>query len=241
MPPLLLIVLIAVIVVVATVAVVFFRRRRRRAAEARIVAASAPVPMLSEDDIAWRIGVLGTERPGLLAAYFEDAESEAAADAAAEVGQSEHPLRPAAAPDPLFTAFAAARPPAATDDLPARAHDAARARRPRADPCRSGAARCPHPRCRDGIAHAPHAGRAGRPEAGHRAHAGHARQADRPRGVGRPEGADLPALPAVARLRDGAPRRHPARPRRHDRRPRLQPAAEPVAGRASSRRRPSPS
>ena len=120
MPPLLLIVLIAVIVVVATVAVVFFQRRRRRAAEARIAAASAPVPMLSEDDIAWRIGVLGTERPGLLAAYFEDAESEAAAAAAAEVGRPgpiEAPLRPAA-PDPLFTAFAAARPPAAADDLP---------------------------------------------------------------------------------------------------------------------------
>ncbi len=119
MPPLLLIVLIAVIVVVATVAVVFFQRRRSRAAQARIAAASTPVPVLSEDDIAWRIGVLGTERPGLLSAYFEDAEAEAVADAAAEVGRSaDRPLRPTAAPDPLFTAFAAARPPTAADDMP---------------------------------------------------------------------------------------------------------------------------
>ena len=86
MPPLLLFVLVAVIVVVATVAVVFLRRRSRRAAEARIAAASNPVPMLSEDDIAWRIGVLGTERPGLLSAYFEDAETQAEAAAADEVG-----------------------------------------------------------------------------------------------------------------------------------------------------------
>ena len=86
MPPLLLLVLVAVIVVVATVAGVFLRRRSRRAAEARIAAASNPVPMLSEDDIAWRIGVLGTERPGLLSAYFEDAETQAEAAAADEVG-----------------------------------------------------------------------------------------------------------------------------------------------------------
>ena len=86
MPPLLLLVLVAVIVVVASVAGVFLRRRSRRAAEARIAAASNPVPMLSEDDIAWRIGVLGTERPGLLSAYFEDAETQAEAAAADEVG-----------------------------------------------------------------------------------------------------------------------------------------------------------
>ena len=58
--------LIAIILIVAIAIVVFLRRRRREAQEAAIVAASTPVPELSEDDIAWRIGVSGVDRPEAL-------------------------------------------------------------------------------------------------------------------------------------------------------------------------------
>ncbi|HKF84596.1 MAG TPA: hypothetical protein VKB30_02355, partial [Candidatus Limnocylindrales bacterium] len=73
--------LIAIVSIVAVAIVAFLRRRRRDAQEAAIVAASTPVPELSEDDIAWRIGVAGVDRPeGVAAAEagaFDAAEREA--------------------------------------------------------------------------------------------------------------------------------------------------------------------
>ncbi|HEY3336212.1 MAG TPA: hypothetical protein VGK16_13350, partial [Candidatus Limnocylindrales bacterium] len=77
MPDLLPILLIVVIVIVAIAIINFLARRRREAQDAAIVAASTPVPELSEDDIAWRIGVSGVDRPALLAADFAAAEAEA--------------------------------------------------------------------------------------------------------------------------------------------------------------------
>jgi hypothetical protein len=77
MPGFLALLLIAIILIVAIAIVVFLRRRRREAQEAAIVAASTPVPELSEDDIAWRIGVAGVDRP----------EGEAAAVALGRFGQ----------------------------------------------------------------------------------------------------------------------------------------------------------
>ena len=79
MPGFLPLLLIAVIVIVAVAIVVFLRRRRREAQEAAIIAAATPVPELSEDDIAWRIGVAGVDRPEGDAG----AEGFAAAEAAA--------------------------------------------------------------------------------------------------------------------------------------------------------------
>jgi len=58
MPPLLTILLIAVAVMVAVAIVVFLLRRRREAEDVRIQIASNPVPELSTDDIAYRIGVV---------------------------------------------------------------------------------------------------------------------------------------------------------------------------------------
>src|SRR5215203_6154896 len=86
MPGFLPLLLIAIILIVAVAIVVFLRRRRREAQEAAIVAASTPVPELSEDDIAWRIGVAGVDRPegeaaaqGFEAAAFNAAEEETGA------------------------------------------------------------------------------------------------------------------------------------------------------------------
>src|SRR5829696_4070373 len=76
--------LIAIVSVVAVAIVAFLRRRRRDAQQAAIVAASTPVPELSEDDIAWRIGVAGVDRPEGVAAAEGFAAAEAGAFDAAE-------------------------------------------------------------------------------------------------------------------------------------------------------------
>src|SRR4051812_38738421 len=85
MPELLPILLIAVIVVVAIAVIAFLVRRRRAAQDAAIAAASVPVPELSEDDIAWRIGVSGADRPegAAAAAGFAAAQAEAVGGLAA--------------------------------------------------------------------------------------------------------------------------------------------------------------
>ncbi len=106
MPGFLPLLLIAIIVIVAIAIVVFLRRRRREAQEAAIVAAATPVPELSEDDIAWRIGVAGVDRPEGDAAAEGFAAAEAAAFYAAYAGDhetgaaGEAPVRAARGPGP---------------------------------------------------------------------------------------------------------------------------------------------
>ena len=56
MPGLLPILLIVVVIVLAIAIIAFLARRRREAQDAAIAAASTPVPELTEEDIAWRIG-----------------------------------------------------------------------------------------------------------------------------------------------------------------------------------------
>ena len=78
-------VLVVVLVIVAAATFVFLRRRRHAATAARLAAASSPVPELSEDDIAWRIGLLD-DRPILLSEFFAGAENEAMEAAEQELG-----------------------------------------------------------------------------------------------------------------------------------------------------------
>ena len=91
MPPLLTVVLVIIALVVVGVIVAFLRRRRRAAQETAIRVAATPVPELSEDDIAWRIGVSEAHRPMefITGAGFATAESEAMAAAAEELGAGE--------------------------------------------------------------------------------------------------------------------------------------------------------
>ena len=105
-------VLVVVLVVVAAVTLAFLGRRRRAATAARIAAASAPVPELSEDDIAWRIGLLD-DRPLLLSEFFAGAELEAMEAADEEMGTSIRPILPVSptrAPAPGTLAAAVADP-----------------------------------------------------------------------------------------------------------------------------------
>ena len=107
-------VLVVVLVIVAAAAVVFLRRRRHAATEARLAAASSPVPELSEDDIAWRIGLLD-DRPLLLSEFFAGAENEAMEAAEQELGTPILPIlprAPGAAPVPVTLAAAVGAPPA---------------------------------------------------------------------------------------------------------------------------------
>src|SRR5215204_265870 len=105
MPDLLPLLLIVVIVVVAVAIIAFLARRRREAQDAVIVAASTPVTELSEDDIAWRIGVSGADRPALLAAGLAAAEAEASDLAETETGRQLLPT-----PVEIPVAAAAVRP-----------------------------------------------------------------------------------------------------------------------------------
>jgi hypothetical protein len=103
MPDLLTLVLAAVAIIVAGSIVAFLRRRRRAAADEAIVVASTPVPALSQDDIAWRIGVAGSDRPGGEEAAAAFAEP-GAADASAVELPGPPPVRAAASPAPFVLA-----------------------------------------------------------------------------------------------------------------------------------------
>ncbi len=106
MPAFLPLLLIAIIVIVAIAIVVFLRRRRRDAQDAAIVAASTPVPELSEDDIAWRIGVVGADRPEGEVAAKGFAAAEVAAFDAAEEETGTTAISPPVAPVPVAAAVA---------------------------------------------------------------------------------------------------------------------------------------
>ena len=110
-------VLVVVLVIVAATTFVFLRRRRHAATDARLAAASSPVPELSEDDIAWRIGLLD-DRPILLSEFFAGAENEAMEAAEQELGTPILPVlpvapRPAPAPQTLADVVGAPLAPAA--------------------------------------------------------------------------------------------------------------------------------
>ena len=144
MTPLLIFVLVAVAIVVVGVILAFLSRRRRAAEEQRIHFASTPVPELSEDDIAYRIGIVGADRPaGMLEAGFEDAEAAAAVAAAAELGE---PVPPAVAAPPVVPLRPAAPMAPAAPVCPGRADGPSRAARTFLAGClRRAACRC---RCR---------------------------------------------------------------------------------------------
>src|SRR5262245_2311374 len=118
MPPFLIFVLVAVLLVVGVAVTVFLRRRRRAAEDARLEIASTALPQMSEEDIAYRIGITGLDRPVLADPRFDDAEEAAAAAAAMEVGHPDQPwgslppapvLRPTPAPPPAATVDPIAR------------------------------------------------------------------------------------------------------------------------------------
>ena len=126
-------VLVVVLVIVAAAAVVFLRRRRHAATAARLAAASSPVPELSEDDIAWRIGLLD-DRPLLLSEFFAGAENEAIEAAEQELGTPILPVlpkAPGAAPVPVTLAAAVGAQPAAPAPVAAAVTTAAVATAPR--------------------------------------------------------------------------------------------------------------
>ena len=126
-------VLVVVLVIVAAAAMVFLRRRRHAATAARLAAASSPVPELSEDDIAWRIGLLD-DRPLLLSEFFAGAENEAIEAAEQELGTPILPVlpkAPGAAPVPVTLAAAVGAQPAAPAPVAAAVTMAAVATAPR--------------------------------------------------------------------------------------------------------------
>ncbi len=116
------ILLIVIVIVVAIAIIALLARRRREAQDAAIAAASTPVPELTEEDIAWRIGA-SADWPGLLAADYAAAEAEASNLAEDETGRPLVPP-PLVPLDPLVP----------SDQVPIAAAVVAGATRPKAAP-----------------------------------------------------------------------------------------------------------